>query len=96
MLNFFFFRAEIDLPLTFSPYFVLKNYEAFHARISSLVNSKKEFMFFDKDHHENKKMNRSVLLHSSNLNYHDDHFGVCHRTNIYLIEMKMDYVYKDQ
>jgi hypothetical protein len=76
----------------------LKNHEAFHAGISCLLINKKEFKFFDKDHPEKKQMNRPVLLQSITF-YHfneDDHCEDCHRSNISLIEMKINHVYKDQ
>ncbi|CAF1092693.1 unnamed protein product [Rotaria sordida] len=91
-------HTDINLPLTFSPFFVLKNHEAFHAGILSLINKEKDLIFFDKDHHEKNKMNRPVLIQSLTFNYdnNEDHFDDSYRQNIYLIEMKMNHVYKDQ
>ncbi|CAF3416596.1 unnamed protein product, partial [Rotaria sp. Silwood2] len=42
-------------------------------------------------------MNRPVLLQSLTVHYNNqDHFNDNDRQNIYLIEMKMNHVYKDQ
>ncbi|CAF3539747.1 unnamed protein product [Rotaria sp. Silwood1] len=90
-------HTNINLPLTFSPLFVLKNHEIFHARILSLINDRKKLIFFDKDHHEKNKMNRPVLIQSLTVNYNsEEHFDDNHRHNIHLIEMKINHVYKNQ
>ena len=79
------------------PCVVLKNHETFCAGLSSLLKKKKEFVFFDKDHHDKKQMNRPVLLHSSTtLHTIEDHLNDCHRSNVCLIEMKMNHVYNGQ
>jgi len=93
-----FSSTDVNIPLTFSPYCVLKNHETFHAEILSLLKSKKEkLIFFDKDHPEKKKMNRPVLLQSMSFShFNDDHCEDCHRSNISLIEMKINHIYKDQ
>jgi hypothetical protein len=75
----------------------LKNHETFQSGISSLLKSKKEILFFDKDHHDKKEMNRPVLLQSLTAVLKDEgHCESCRRANISLIEMKINHMYKNQ
>lgn len=53
--------------------------------------------FFDQDHPEKKKINRPVLIQSTSYaSRNDDQCEDCHRTDISLIQMKVNQVYKDQ
>jgi hypothetical protein len=75
----------------------LKNHEAFHSGILSLLKTNKELIFFDKDHPEKKQLNRPVLLQSLTFPHLDeDDCDDCHRSNISLIAMQINHVYKDQ
>lgn len=60
----------------------------------SLLNNKKQFNLFDKEHHQKKKMDRPVLLHSLASLHNEDHCDNCHRTATTLLEMKMDHIYE--
>jgi hypothetical protein len=75
----------------------LKNHEAFHAGVSSLLSKKKELIFFNNDHPKKTKFNRPVLLQAITIPHlQEDQCEDCRRSNISLIEMKLNHVHKDQ
>ena len=87
---------NVDIPLAFSPVFVLKNHQAFEDGISSLLSNRKDLHFFADDHFEKKQFNRPVLLQTLNIpNGHEDQCDDCRRRNISLIDMKLNHIHED-
>lgn len=53
--------------------------------------------FFDQDHPEKSKNSRPIPAYSINfLQYNEEQCTDCHLTNISLIQMKINRIYKDQ
>jgi hypothetical protein len=90
-------EKDIDIPSIFSSVFVLKNHQAFHAGVSSLLTKKKELIFFENDHPKKLKFNRPVLLQA--ITDPCIHVGLCddcRRSSISLAKMKLNHIHQNQ
>lgn len=75
--------------------FVLSNHESFRQEVNSLVKSKKQLKFFEKDHPEKCKYHRPIYVRSSERSYTNYLNDDVDLSEMCLLGMKLNHVYDD-